>query len=111
MPWEMRGKGSGPYYYQWTKVAGKAHRQYLGKGERARQAAAQVAQRQAERAAQAEAVQAAKTRFQSADAALQELGQLTDLLTRAALESQGFFQHNRGAWRRKRDRSTFKTDH
>jgi hypothetical protein len=41
---------------------------------------------------------------------LQEFNQLTDLLTQAALESQGFFQHNRGAWRRRRDRTTPKTD-
>ena len=111
MGWETRGRGCGPYYYQSTKVAGKVKRQYLGKGEQARQAAAQVARRQAERAAQAEAVQAAKARFQAADEALQELSELTDFLTRAALESRGFFQHNRGAWRRRRDRSTLKTDH
>jgi hypothetical protein len=50
----------------------------------------------------AETLRAAEARFQAADEVLQELSQLTDILTQAALESQGFFQHNRGAWRRKR---------
>jgi hypothetical protein len=43
MAWETRGRGSGPYYYFSKMVGGKVKRQYLGKGEQARQAAAQVA--------------------------------------------------------------------
>ena len=69
MAWETRGRDNGPYYYHSKKVAGKVKRQYLGKGERARQAAAQVAQRQAERVAQAEADHARAARYQDADAA------------------------------------------
>jgi hypothetical protein len=111
MAWESRGRGSGPYYYHSKKVAGKVKRQYLGKGEQARQTAAQVAERKAKRAARAEAERATAARYQAADALLLELIQVTDLVTKSALESQGFFQHNRGAWRRQRNvRNNTKTD-
>jgi len=100
MPWITRGEKR--YYYESVRVGGRPVRRYVGHGAEAERAAAAAQQRRAEQAAQADARRAAQARYAAAVAPLDEMCRLTDLLLRATLAGQGYHQHHRGLWRRRR---------
>src|SRR5262245_43776817 len=100
MAWVTRGNRR--YYYQSIRVGRRITKVYLGSGPEADQAAAAVEQRRAEHAAQAETLHREQQAHADAAAPLTELCHLSDLLMRATLISQGYHQHSRGEWSRRR---------
>jgi hypothetical protein len=103
MAWDVR-RGR-RYYYRSARSEDHVRRVYLGGGELAELAARADEQRRAERRSQAEAWRDEETRREAAGVILDELGELTELLTRAALMGAGYHRHDRGPWRRRRDGS------
>jgi hypothetical protein len=101
--WETR-RGRGRYYTRSRRAGGRIVRQYVGTGPVAELAAAADALRREGRRARAAALQAERARWEAARAALRRFAAGADLLTRAALLAAGYHQHDRGAWRRRRDR-------
>jgi hypothetical protein len=104
MAWAVRGKRR--YYYRSIRVGGRMTTRYLGSGLAADAEASAVEHRHAERAARAQAAQAEQQRYTAAAAPLDGLCRLTDLLLKAALLGEGYHQHDRGAWRRRRHAPT-----
>ena len=98
MAWEARGGGR--YYYRVVRDGGRVRRLYLGNGPVAELAARDVELRRAERQARARS----QARLESAEAASRELAELTDLLAQVALVAAGYHRHDRGKWRRRRER-------
>jgi hypothetical protein len=92
------GWDRGRYYTRSRKVNGRVVRQYVGTGEAAEQAARLDAITRQER----EARRAARAELAALDAALDDLAEQTDLLTRAVLAAAGYRRHHRGEWRKKR---------
>ena len=98
MAWEARGGGR--YYYKVSRDGGRVRRLYLGNGPVAELAAQDAELRRAERQARARS----QARLEAAEAASQELAELTDLLAQVALVAAGYHRHDRGTWRRRRER-------
>ena len=103
MAWITRGTRR--YYYRSVRVNGRPTRQYVGNGPPAEAAAAEVARRKTVLQEFADQRRSDHELYVAALAPLLEFEQLTDLLTKAALISNGYHQHARGAWRRRRDYS------
>jgi hypothetical protein len=100
MAWH-RGTGL-PAYYRSVRAGRRVRRVYVGTGLRGALAAAEDACRREQRRALAQARRAEKGRWAEADAQLNRFIRLTDMLSRAALMTAGFFRHCRGEWRRRR---------
>ena len=98
MAWEARGGSR--YFYKVSRDGGRVRRLYLGNGPVAELAARDAELRRAERRARARS----QARLEAAEAASRELAELADLLARAALVAAGYHRHDRGAWRRRRER-------
>ena len=98
MAWEARGGSR--YFYKVSRDGGRVRRLYLGTGPVAELAAQDAELRRAERQARARS----QARLEAAEAASRELVELADLLARAALVAAGYHRHDRGAWRRRRER-------
>src|ERR1700676_197527 len=92
------------YFYSNEWVNGRSVRRYLGAGPLAELAASQDDLRRVEREAERRARRAEEAPWERAEAALSDLGGLTDLVLRAALAVAGYRRHCRGEWRRKRGR-------
>ena len=90
------------YYTRSRKVASKVEREYYGKGPEARLAAALDNQRRERKRLEREAMQANRDEWNEACDLLDELIAVTDLLIAAVLLAEGYHQHDRGAWRRRR---------
>jgi hypothetical protein len=99
MPWSVRGDKR--YFYRAYRAGGRTRHEYLGGGETAEAAARAIEQRRAIRAAEAMAARAELADHAAAAACLDEVEQLTDLLMRATLVSEGYHRHERGEWRKK----------
>jgi hypothetical protein len=99
MPWVHRGKQS--YYYRSLRRNGKVVRQYVGKGEAAAEEAAATQRRRHEREAHRTAAHEYQQGHAEADAALDRLIEITDLLARATLTDLGYHLHAR-VWRKRR---------
>jgi hypothetical protein len=98
--WETR-RGRGRYYTRSRTVGGRTRREYVGRGLIGEQAAAADAQQRAERAARRLAQQTDQAAWEAADAPLQQLARLLDLLARAHLVAAGYHRHG-AEWRRRR---------
>src|ERR1039457_1180639 len=90
------------YYTRSRKVAGKVEREYYGKGPEARLAATLDNQRRERKQLEHEAMQVSRDKWNEACEPLDELIAVTDLLVAAVLLADGYYQHDRGAWRRRR---------
>jgi hypothetical protein len=101
--WVLRGNRS--YYYRQRKVRGRVLRTYVGAAgtPEAERAAALDAERRARRLAGWEDLRQAQARWEQAEAPLLSLVALADRLGAAALCLGGFYQHERGEWRRRRE--------
>jgi hypothetical protein len=99
MGWER-----GRYYSRSRRVNGRVVREYVGSGEVARLAARTDAADRERRRAERAALRAREAELDALDAPLKQLDELADLVARAALEAAGFHRHNRGEWRRRRER-------
>ena len=101
MAWQQVGRRR--YYYRNRCVQGRSVRRYVGTGPVAELAAVADDLRRLERAIAARERQAEQARRHQAEAPLAALCRLTDFLTRATFVTAGYHQHDRGAWRRRRD--------
>jgi len=99
---DHRGKDK-VYYYRHVRINGRPVRVYVGTGPDAEKAAAEDAKRIAERRACEEQRQATEAAWDSTREALDKLGTSLDLLTSAVLVAAGFYRHDRGLWRRRRN--------
>ena len=91
------------YYYRNQNVAGRSVRRYVGTGPVAELAAAADELRKLKRVIADRERKAEQARRHQAEAPLGALCRLTDFLTRATFVTAGYHQHDRGAWRRRRD--------
>lgn len=101
MGWEHR-KGKGHYYVRKCRVKRQVLSHYIGTGLLGELAAAEGARRRVEREAAAKALKAERDRVETATMPLTEFFRVSDLLIQAALIQAGFYQHNRGEWRKRR---------
>ena len=97
--WDVRGEHR--YYYRHRFIDGRTVRVYVGTGPEAEDAAAEDVRRRAERKARRQAERAEEARLRAADAPVTGLEEMVRLLTAAALTATGFYQHDRGEWRRR----------
>src|SRR5215831_1672411 len=90
-------------YYRCWKTGGRVMRAYVGGGRKGELAAQADARRRRERETRQQAQRDTLQRWKDSDAAVVHSSDAIDLLFRAALVAAGYYQHNRGAWRRRRD--------
>ena len=102
MTWEQRGQKRYFYRNQWQN--GRSVRTYWGTGAIAELAATADAIRRVQREMDARQWRQELERREAAEALLIQLCDQTDLLVRATLVVAGYHQHDRGAWRRTRER-------
>src|SRR5262245_765996 len=100
MAWSQRGNHR--YFYRSVRTGARVTRQYCGRGLLAEEVVAGIERRRQERAAQASATRLETQAYLDAIAPPDHLCQLTDLLMRATLASEGYHQHARGSWRKSR---------
>jgi hypothetical protein len=101
MAWVTR-QGNRRYYYRSKKIAGRIIHTYCGTGHRAELAAAEDTERRTQRQALQEARRADRACWQAALTPFREFDDLVDQLSRASLLADGYHQHARGNWRRRR---------
>ena len=104
MGWEERERG-GRYYTRSRKVDGRVIREYVGSGPVAEMAAQADARERERREEEARAWREEREDLDALDARTRDLDELAELLTRAALLAAGYRQHERGEWRRLRERN------
>ncbi len=103
MPWETR-KGRGRYYTRSRKENGRVMREYIGLGELAEAIAILDLVEREERAQEAYLRKAEREEAAALEAALDALCGLTDAAAVYCLEAAGYHRHNRGEWRKRRER-------
>jgi hypothetical protein len=96
------GWDKGRYYTRSRKVGGRVVREYVGTGRLGELAAELDKLDRGRREAERAALRAEQADIGARDAPLDELHNLAELLTRAALVAAGFHQHKRGEWRKRR---------
>ena len=104
-PWERRERG-GLYYTRSRKVNGRVVREYVGGGLLGEIAARMDAEVRLRREEEAAAWREERERLEELAGLVDELCEAVETVTRATLLAAGFRQHNRGEWRRRRDRGT-----
>ena len=103
MAWEQRGNRS--YYYHSSRRGGRVVKEYFGTGRVADLRAQLDGLTLERRAIKRQDRLAERGRCDALEARILELIQLTDALVAATLTVAGYHRHDRGAWRRRRDRS------
>ena len=104
-PWERRKRG-GLYYTRSRKVNGRIVREYVGAGVLGELAARMDAEDRQRREEEAAAWREERERLESLAGSVDEFCREVETIARAALLAAGFRRHNRGEWRRPRDRET-----
>jgi len=104
-PWEKRERG-GLYYTRSRKVNGRVVRKYVGGGALGELAARMDAQERQRREEEAAAWREERERLEELAGLVDELCEAVETVARATLLAAGFRQHNRGEWRRRRERGT-----
>jgi hypothetical protein len=104
-PWERRERG-GLYYTRSRKVNGRVVREYVGGGVLGEFAARMDAEDRQRREEQAAAWREERERLEKLASLVDEYCEDIETITRAALLAAGFRRHNRGEWRKPRDRET-----
>jgi hypothetical protein len=99
-------RGEKQYYYRHAWIDGRSVRSYVGAGEVGEKAATADALRRIEKAIEVRQQRQEQERRAAAEAPLARLCEQMDLLVQAALLAAGFHRHDRGEWRRKRERRT-----
>jgi hypothetical protein len=82
---------------------GRVRKEYLGNGDRARQAAREDAEARAAKQTELAAIAAATTRSASTLALTDDLVELSTRLMEATLIATGYCRRNYGPWRKQRD--------
>jgi len=102
MAWETR-RGH-LYYYRSVRRGGRVVKEYFGTGRVAELYAQLDALTLERRAIERQDRADERARYEALDARTLELIQLTDALVAVTLMAAGYHRHDRGAWRRRRDR-------
>ncbi len=101
MSWENRGNRR--YYYRRRKVGGKVVSEYLGRGYSAELMQMLDEHERQERQDRRQAWQAIKDDEERLDAQLDEVTKAVNAYAGAVLLVNGYRQHKRGKWRKKRE--------
>jgi len=104
-PWESRQRG-GLYYTRSRKVNGQVVREYVGTGILGELAARMDVEDRQRREEEEAAWREERERLEELASSVDELCEGIETITRAAFLAAGFRRHNRGEWRRPRDRET-----
>jgi hypothetical protein len=104
MALERRERGTIYYYRRVPADGGKRRKEYVGAGRLAVIAARRDEMIRAERQAEADKRRAELTAFAAGEASIDDLCQRTERLVQATLLGAGFRRHDRGKWRRRRER-------
>ncbi len=104
-PWERRERG-GPYYTRSRKEGGRVIREYVGGGILGELAARMDAEDRRRREEKAAAWREERERLEELAGLVDEFCEDVETMARAALLAVGFRRHNRGEWRKPRDRET-----
>jgi hypothetical protein len=104
-PWERRERG-GLYYTRSRKVNGRLIREYVGGGVLGELAARMDAEDRQRREEEAAAWREERERLEELAGLVDEFYKDVEAVTRAALLAAGLRRHNRGEWRKPRDRET-----
>lgn len=103
MSWEQRGT-SGRYYTRSRRVDGRIVREYVGYGPIAELVALRDEAERRRREEEVRAWREEREELERLDAEAGEMCELAELLSRAALVTAGYRQHQRGEWRKPRER-------
>ena len=103
-PWEWRERG-GPYYTRSREEGGRVVREYVGGGILGRIAALEDEHERRRREEEAACWREERERLDTLLAPLEELCEAAEVLARAALVAAGYRKHNRGEWRKSRERA------
>jgi len=103
-PWETRERGDF-YYTRSKRKNGKVVREYIGGGILGELAARMDAEERERREREAASWREEKRNLEALVAPLEELHHAVEVLVRAALIASGYHRHNRGEWRKRRDRT------
>lgn len=103
MAWEERERG-GRYYTRSRKVDGRVIREYIGAGPIAELIAQRDEAERERREEEARAWREEREDLDALDAQTREIDDLAELLARTALLAAGYRQHERGEWRKPRER-------
>ena len=103
MGWEERERGT-RYYTRSRRVGGRVLKEYVGTGPLAELAALQDEADRQRREEEARAWKREREALEDLDVTAGEICELAELLTRAAMVAAGYRQHNRGEWRKPRER-------
>lgn len=101
MAWDAKARG-GSYFYASARDGDRVRKIYLGRGEKAHEAARQIEARREERTARRLAFEVERDRLAVADKLLTEMAIWAELLARATLVANGFHER-KGQWRRRRN--------
>jgi len=101
-PWERRERG-GLYYTRSRKVNGQVVREYVGGGLLGQLAARIDAEERRKRQQEAAAWKEEREQIEALTAPVEELCEGVEILARAALLVSGYYRHNRGEWRKRRE--------
>ena len=104
MGWETRQRG-GRYYTRSRREGGRIVREYIGTGRVAELAALLDEREREEREAARAEDREWRAQIEAADYLIDTLCRGADVLARATLLAAGYHQHDRGAWRKRRDHS------
>jgi hypothetical protein len=99
------GWDKGRYYTRSKKINGRVVREYLGAGRVAELAARMDELAREKRRLDVLELRSEKGDLDSLESELQAMELRSDLLARAALLAAGYRRHNRGEWRKRRERS------
>lgn len=103
MGWEKGG--CGVYYYTRSrKEHGRVVREYVGGGMIGTLAARMDAEERERRKEEAQVHKAQRREMEALAEPVEELSQAAEILARAALLAAGYHRHERGEWRRRRDK-------
>ncbi len=102
MGWQTRGDRGHRYFYRSERVGQQVRKVYLGRGEVARQAAAEDATAKAKRAAEGAALAEVQSKLAALDQLVDETEHGVNVLVEATLAVMEFHCH-RGEWRRRMD--------
>ena len=104
MAWERRKTG-GLYYTQSERINGRVVRRYIGKGEIAEVIASVDDSVKAERKKAQADVRAGRAELDELELLVAKYDAEVSTIVNAALSAAGYHRHQRGPWRRKRNRN------
>ena len=102
-PWERRERG-GIYYTRSRKEGSRVVREYVGGGVLGELAAQIDAERRRRREEEKASLREERERLDALVAPVEELCEAAEVIARAALVASGYHRHNRGEWRKRRER-------